>query len=145
MCKCAYGLSVTLGLGTGIRRHARHERRGCNVGSAASHELESGAELGSYHNGSWLRCDAPASLSAIIGIRMSGGTPVQVRHSEIECFPRSGPRPAGDHHSFAEHDAILSAIEERDQATAAVAMRAHLVMVQTKLLAAGNASTGQIR
>jgi DNA-binding FadR family transcriptional regulator len=55
--------------------------------------------------------------------------------------PSGRPKPATDHHSYAEHDAILRAIEERDQSAAATAMRAHLVMVQAKLLAAGNAAT----
>jgi DNA-binding FadR family transcriptional regulator len=55
--------------------------------------------------------------------------------------PSGRQKPASDHHSFAEHDIILTAIAERDQAAAAAAMRAHLVTVQTKLLAA-NGTTG---
>jgi len=43
-------------------------------------------------------------------------------------------KPAVDHHSFAEHDAIIQAIRERDMAQAAKAMRAHLESVQRHLL-----------
>jgi DNA-binding FadR family transcriptional regulator len=45
-----------------------------------------------------------------------------------------GKRPPEDHHSFAEHDAIVAAIEERDLAAAATRMRLHLRHVQTRLL-----------
>ena len=44
-------------------------------------------------------------------------------------------RPAPDHHSFAEHEAIVQAIEERDRGRARDAMRAHLLNVERKLLA----------
>jgi DNA-binding FadR family transcriptional regulator len=44
------------------------------------------------------------------------------------------PRPPDDHHSFAEHEAIVAAIAERDLAGAAAAMRAHLQMVEALLL-----------
>ena len=44
-------------------------------------------------------------------------------------------RPAPDHHSFAEHDAIVDAIEDRDRNRARDAMRAHLLNVERKLLA----------
>lgn len=44
-------------------------------------------------------------------------------------------RPSSDHHSFAEHERIVAAIEERDMAGAAVAMRVHLQSVERKLLA----------
>jgi DNA-binding FadR family transcriptional regulator len=44
-----------------------------------------------------------------------------------------GP-PAPDHHSHAEHDAIVAAIEERDVAGAREAMRAHLKAVERNLL-----------
>lgn len=48
---------------------------------------------------------------------------------------RSAPlRPLTDHHSFAEHDAIVDAIEHRDMAGAASAMRTHLQTVERKLL-----------
>lgn len=49
---------------------------------------------------------------------------------------RANPvRPAPDHHSFAEHERIVSLIEERDMAGAAEAMRGHLSTVERKLLA----------
>lgn len=44
-------------------------------------------------------------------------------------------RPDPDHHSFAEHDAILAAIADRDAAAAAVAMSSHLRTVEQNLLA----------
>ncbi len=44
-------------------------------------------------------------------------------------------RPAPDHHSFGEHEAIVGAIEERDRARARDAMRAHLLNVERNLLA----------
>lgn len=48
---------------------------------------------------------------------------------------RTAPvRPAPTHHSFAEHDAIVEAIELRDMAGAAAAMRTHLKSVERKLL-----------
>jgi len=43
-------------------------------------------------------------------------------------------RPRPDHHSFAEHEIIVEAIEHRDMAGAANAMRAHLMTVERKLL-----------
>lgn len=48
---------------------------------------------------------------------------------------RRGPqRPAPDHHSFAEHEAIVAAIVERDPRAAAAAMRRHLASVRRHLL-----------
>ncbi|MDQ0509366.1 FadR/GntR family transcriptional regulator [Ancylobacter amanitiformis] len=48
---------------------------------------------------------------------------------------RSVPvRPLPSHHSFAEHEAIVDAIEHRDMAGAASAMRAHLMTVERKLM-----------
>jgi DNA-binding FadR family transcriptional regulator len=48
---------------------------------------------------------------------------------------RSTPvKPSPDHHSFAEHGAIIVAIENRDMNAAAVAMRAHLESVKRNLL-----------
>ena len=47
------------------------------------------------------------------------------------------PHPPADHHSFAEHAAIVEAIEERDLASAALRMRQHLEMVQVLLLPRG--------
>ncbi|MBN8940145.1 MAG: FadR family transcriptional regulator [Rhizobiales bacterium] len=41
--------------------------------------------------------------------------------------------PAPDHHSFAEHDALLSAIETRQPHDAARAMQAHLASVERQL------------
>lgn len=43
-------------------------------------------------------------------------------------------RPAADHHSFADHDRIVDAIEERDLRAAECAMRTHLVNVARGLL-----------
>ena len=39
-----------------------------------------------------------------------------------------------DHHSFSEHDAIFSAIIERDPARAEAAMRGHLESVRARLM-----------
>lgn len=48
---------------------------------------------------------------------------------------RASPkRPSEDHHSFAEHEAIVAAIEDRDVARAGQAMRAHLSSVGRNLL-----------
>jgi DNA-binding FadR family transcriptional regulator len=46
------------------------------------------------------------------------------------------PHPPADHHSFAEHAAIVDTIEERDRGAAAQRMRQHLESVQALLLAA---------
>lgn len=43
-------------------------------------------------------------------------------------------KPAPDHHSFAEHDAIVDAIEDRDLDRAAACMRKHLESVERNLL-----------
>lgn len=43
-------------------------------------------------------------------------------------------RPAVDHHSFAAHEAIVSAIEDRDMSGAAAAMRIHLLSVERNLM-----------
>ncbi len=48
-------------------------------------------------------------------------------------------RPSRDHHSFAEHDAIVAAIANRDMSAAAQAMRAHLQTVARNLLGNGGA------
>ncbi|TVQ28833.1 MAG: FadR family transcriptional regulator [Geminicoccaceae bacterium] len=42
--------------------------------------------------------------------------------------------PAADHHSFAEHDRIVAAIEDRDPNAAELAMLRHLASVQANLL-----------
>lgn len=48
---------------------------------------------------------------------------------------RSNPvKPRPDHHSFAEHEAIITAIENRDMNGAAAAMRTHLQSVERNLL-----------
>lgn len=44
------------------------------------------------------------------------------------------PKPPAGHHSFAEHEAIVAAIAERDMASSAAAMRVHLQKVQSGLL-----------
>ena len=49
-------------------------------------------------------------------------------------------RPPADHHSFAQHDAVVAAIEDRDLAEAANAMRRHLQTVERNLLAARQAA-----
>ena len=46
-------------------------------------------------------------------------------------------RPPADHHSFADHDMIVAAIEDRDVQGAAEAMRGHLETVARRLGAAG--------
>jgi DNA-binding FadR family transcriptional regulator len=43
-------------------------------------------------------------------------------------------RPAADHHSFAEHETVIDAIEDRDMLKAAGAMRVHLRSVERNLL-----------
>ncbi|MYZ50048.1 FadR/GntR family transcriptional regulator [Propylenella binzhouense] len=43
-------------------------------------------------------------------------------------------KPPPDHHSFADHEAIIAAIAERDMNAAATRMRAHLQIVQARLL-----------
>ena len=47
-------------------------------------------------------------------------------------IPQDGP--PSDYHSFAEHDAIVSALESRDRHAAHAAMRNHLKSVRAKLL-----------
>jgi DNA-binding FadR family transcriptional regulator len=44
-------------------------------------------------------------------------------------------RPPADHHSFADHDAIVAAIENRDVEAATRTMRAHLHAVHSRLIA----------
>jgi DNA-binding FadR family transcriptional regulator len=48
--------------------------------------------------------------------------------------PANRPRPSAEHHSFAEHQAIIDAIAQRDMPAAAAAMRRHLMNVQGNLL-----------
>ncbi|MEL0045902.1 MAG: FCD domain-containing protein [Deltaproteobacteria bacterium] len=44
--------------------------------------------------------------------------------------------PPRDHHSFAQHDAIVRAIRERDQENAASIMKTHLEEVRDGLIRA---------
>jgi DNA-binding FadR family transcriptional regulator len=48
-------------------------------------------------------------------------------------------RPSEDHHSLADHEAVVAAIRERDVVGAAEAMRAHLGKVERNLIAVGSA------
>ena len=58
-----------------------------------------------------------------------------VRRTVVWGRLRPNPtKPASDHHSFAEHEALVQAIRERDMAQAAKAMRAHLESVRRHLL-----------
>ena len=58
-----------------------------------------------------------------------------VRRTVVWGRLRPNPsKPASDHHSFAEHEALIQAIRERDMAQAAKAMRAHLESVRRHLL-----------
>jgi DNA-binding FadR family transcriptional regulator len=52
----------------------------------------------------------------------------------------AGDRPEPDHHSFAQHDAIVAAIEDRDLRAAEFAMRTHLVDVARNLLEVSQAA-----
>jgi DNA-binding FadR family transcriptional regulator len=52
-------------------------------------------------------------------------------------------RPPASHHSFAEHEAIVRAIEERDRDAAARAMRLHLQSVGRHLLADTDADAAE--
>ena len=58
-----------------------------------------------------------------------------VKRSVVWARPRKVPLARKlDHHSFAEHDAIFSAIMERDPASAESAMRQHLMSVRDRLM-----------
>ncbi|MEJ1994692.1 MAG: FCD domain-containing protein [Limibacillus sp.] len=58
-----------------------------------------------------------------------------VRRAVVWGRLREGPSsPPANHHSFDEHDAIVSAIEERDSASAQTLMRKHLTKVESGLL-----------
>ena len=63
--------------------------------------------------------------------RIVNAVRVSVVWSKLE-LPRHGP-PA-DYHSFAEHDAIIEALERRDRPAAHAAMRDHLKSVRATLL-----------
>ncbi len=55
-------------------------------------------------------------------------------------------KPAPNHHSFDDHEAIVAAIEDRDLNRAAAAMRAHLENVERNLLKArADAMAGEMR
>lgn len=49
-------------------------------------------------------------------------------------------RPPADHHSFAEHEALVRAVEERDVEAAGLTMRRHLSHVQGNLLTSSQAA-----
>lgn len=63
--------------------------------------------------------------------RIVNAVRVSVVWSNLE-LPRGGP-PA-NYHSFAEHDAIIAALERRDRSAARAAMREHLKSVRATLL-----------
>ena len=63
--------------------------------------------------------------------RIVNAVRVSVVWSNLE-LPSGGPPK--DYHSFAEHDAIIEALERRDRAAAHAAMRAHLKYVRSTLL-----------
>jgi DNA-binding FadR family transcriptional regulator len=59
-----------------------------------------------------------------------------VRRAVVWSRRRDDPgRPPSTHHSFAEHEAVVQAIVERDHNEAAIRMRQHLSTVQHNLLA----------
>lgn len=61
-----------------------------------------------------------------------------VRRSAVWGQPRSTPGPLVDHFSFAQHDAIIEAIIERDDEASAARMRQHLKTVRSRVLPALN-------
>lgn len=63
--------------------------------------------------------------------RIVNAVRVSVVWSVLE-IPQDGP--PDDYHSFAEHDAIISALEKRDRTAAHAAMRNHLKSVRATLL-----------
>ncbi|MDJ0637302.1 MAG: FCD domain-containing protein [Paracoccaceae bacterium] len=63
--------------------------------------------------------------------RIVNAVRVSVVWSNLE-LPRGGPPT--DYHSFAEHDAIIEALERRDRVAAHAAMRDHLKSVRATLL-----------
>lgn len=69
------------------------------------------------------------------------GTISTVRRAVVWGRLRVAPvRPPVDHHSFADHEHIVEAIRERDQAEASRAMRRHLASVQEHLLGSREAA-----
>lgn len=63
--------------------------------------------------------------------RIVNAVRVSVVWSNLQ-IPEHGPPK--DYHSFAEHDAIIDALESRDRRAAHAAMRAHLKSVRATLL-----------
>ena len=64
-----------------------------------------------------------------------------IRRAVVWGRLRAAPaRPPVDHHSFADHEAIVAAIAERDAQGAARAMRKHLSLVQAHLLGVSEAA-----
>jgi DNA-binding FadR family transcriptional regulator len=58
-----------------------------------------------------------------------------VKRAVVWTRPREVPLARRlDHHSFSEHDAIISAIIERNPARAEAAMRRHLESVRDRLM-----------
>jgi DNA-binding FadR family transcriptional regulator len=57
-----------------------------------------------------------------------------VRRSIVWNQPRASQRPAEDHFSFDQHDAIAAAIEDHDPAEAARRMRDHIRSVRERIL-----------
>ncbi len=59
-----------------------------------------------------------------------------IRRTVVWSRLRQQPeRPPADHHSFADHDRIVAAIEKRDAEAASLAMRRHLNAVRRRLAA----------
>jgi DNA-binding FadR family transcriptional regulator len=64
-----------------------------------------------------------------------------VRRAVVWGMLRAGSeRPPADHHSFAEHDRVVAAIERRDRDGAALAMHEHLRAVERSLVEPGIAA-----
>jgi DNA-binding FadR family transcriptional regulator len=79
------------------------------------------------------RAIATATHNSLLLSLMDTLTAVRSALSWGRLAARPGP-PAADHHSHAEHEAIVRAIEERDVAGARAAMRAHLEAVERNVL-----------
>lgn len=57
-----------------------------------------------------------------------------LRHSVVWGQPRTTSRPARDHASFAQHEAIVAAIKEGDSELASQNMKRHLEVVYARML-----------
>jgi DNA-binding FadR family transcriptional regulator len=79
------------------------------------------------------RAIASATHNSLLLSVMDTLTAVRSALSWGRLAARPGP-PAADHHSHAEHEAIVKAIEDRDVAGAREAMRAHLEAVERNVL-----------